>query len=107
MANWTDEEVEQIWNKAREVPGYDKNVYRKDQCGAWIKRDQYGAASVGESHTSLKWQVDHIKPDSKGGADVLSNARPLQWYNNDCRQNGRLKTKVTAEDNHNIEITDK
>lgn len=107
MANWTDEEVEQVWNKASEVPGYDKNVYRKDQCGAWIQKDEYGAASVGESHTSFKWQVDHIKPDSKGGADVLSNARPLQWYNNDCRQNGRLMTKVTAEDNHNIEITDK
>lgn len=107
MANWTDEEVEQVWNKANVVHGYDKNVYRKDQCGAWIQRDKYGAASTGESHTSFTWQVDHIKPDSKGGADVLSNARPLQWYNNDCRQNERLKTKVTAEDDHNIEIIDK
>lgn len=105
MANWSDEELKQIWEKANPVPGYNKDMYRKDQCGAWIQRDKYGSASVGESHVSFKWQVDHIKPDSKGGEDVVSNARPLQWYNNDCRQNKRLKTIVTSEGNHNVEIT--
>lgn len=87
-------------------PPNDPNVWRKDQCGAWMYRSNYGAPSANESHTSFKWQIDHIKPKSKGGEDWVSNARPLQWYNNDCRQNKRLKTKVTAEGNHNIEITE-
>jgi len=40
-----------------------------------------------------------------GGFDKVV-ARPLQWYNNDCRQNGRLKTQITSEGDHNIEINE-
>ena len=43
------------------------------------------------------WEIDHIKPDSKGGEDIISNARPLQWYNNVDRSNGRLNCPVTAK----------
>lgn len=107
MANWTPKEIQDIWEKAEIVPGNDKNKRRKDQCGAWIRRELYGAASTQESHTSEKWQVDHIKPESKEGKDVVSNARPLQWYNNDCRQNKRLKTRVVASGDDNVEIIDK
>ena len=31
MANWTEEEKRKIWDKGEIVPGYDKNVWRKDQ----------------------------------------------------------------------------
>lgn len=104
MAEWTEKEIQTIWEKATPCPPNDPNVWRKDQCGAWINRKMYGAASQGEAHTSYKWQVDHKKPDSKGGADVVSNARPLQWYNNDYRQNGRLVKKITANRTVNIEL---
>lgn len=106
MANWTEEEIQKIWEKAKVCPPNDPNVWRQDQCGAWIKRDMYGAAAENESHTSYKWQIDHVKPDSKGGPDIVSNARPLQWYNNDSRQNNRLKSKVTAVGVKNIENTE-
>lgn len=104
MADWTDEEIQAVWEKATIVPNYDKDKWRKDQCGAWIYRDYYGVPSRNESHTSYKWQIDHIKPQSKEGKDILSNARPLQWFNNDSRQNSRLKTKITSDGTHNIEI---
>lgn len=103
MANWTEDEIQKVWEKAMVVDGYDKDVYRQDVCGAWIQRNQYGTAKTNESHTSFTWQIDHVKPESKGGKDVLSNVRPLQWYNNDVRQNGRLKPTVTAEGDHNVE----
>jgi len=28
------------------------------------------------------WEVDHIKPVSRGGGDELENLQPLQWENN-------------------------
>lgn len=71
MANWTPEEIQKIWEKGTECPPNDPNVWRKDQCGAWMYRNYYGALSKDEPHTSFKWQIDHIKPDSKGGEDVL------------------------------------
>ena len=43
------------------------------------------------------WEIDHIKPDSKGGEDIISNARPLQWYNNVTRSNEKLTCPVTAK----------
>ena len=39
MANWTIEERKLIWNKGQVVPGYDPTMWRKDQCGAFIKWD--------------------------------------------------------------------
>lgn len=104
MADWTEEEKRKIWNKAQTDDNNDPDLWRKDQCGAWMYYPNYGAASVGEAHTSYKWQIDHIKPESKGGEDVVSNARPLQWFNNDSRQNGRLKTKITASGVKNVEV---
>lgn len=103
MADWTEEEKCQIWQKGEVCPPNDPNVWRKDHCGAWMYYPSYGAPSKGESHTSYKWQIDHIKPESKGGEDIVSNARPLQWFNNDYRQNHPLKKKITADGPINVE----
>ncbi len=72
--SFSDAVVQKVWEKAKPQPGYGPERWRKDECGAWIARDQYG------NHGSIYgWDVDHISPVSRGGGDEPSNLRPLQW----------------------------
>lgn len=95
MANWTIEERRMIWNKGQIIPGKDPAMWRKDQCGAIIEWDKYGDRS---SRYNSGWEIDLIKPDSDGSPDTISNSRPLQWYNNASRQNGKLICQVTTKE---------
>ncbi len=98
MANFSDDMIQKVWNKAKVIPGNDPDLWRKDQCGAWIGRDFYG-----NRNSEYGWEIDHITPVSDGGTDALSNLRPLQWKNNASRQDGRLACKVTSTGTHNVE----
>lgn len=89
--NWTEQDKINVWSKGTIVQGYDSAIYRKDQCGAWIRYSDYGNRS-----SQYGWEIDHITPDSKGGGDTLSNLRPLQWQNNVDKGDGRLKCNVSS-----------
>ncbi len=91
--NWTQEMIQKIWEKGQKVNNYDHNVFRKDECTAWIKRDKYG-----NRNSDYGWEIDHISP---GGSDDLSNLRPLQWQNNVDKSDGRLKCNITSSGNQN------
>jgi len=94
--SFSEDTIKKVWDKAKTVPGNDTNVWRKDQCGAWIGWSYYG-----NRKSQYGWEIDHITPESEGGGNEISNLRPLQWENNAARQNARLSCPVTASGKEN------
>lgn len=91
-------DIDQVWAKAQYVSqDNEKNGYRKDQCGAWIKRPDYG-----NRNSLYGWEIDHIKPLSNGGSDDISNLRPLHWKNNAAKADGRLVCVLKADGGKNV-----
>lgn len=86
--NVDDALLEQIWSKGVVVENYDESKIRKDACGAWILRDQYG-----KKESSFGWEIDHVIPrrqlEEKGvpeeKIDDLRNLRPLNVQNNQSK----------------------
>ena len=97
---FSEEVIQGVWEKGRAVTGYRPERWRKDECGAWIARDQYGNRG-----DLCGWDIDHITPASRDGRDELSNLRPLQWENNASRQAGRLDCVVTSDRDKNLRKT--
>ena len=65
--------IEAVWRRgtAESLEGF-----RKDVCGASMFWPYYG------KQEQWGWEIDHIKPVSKGETDDPSNLQPLQWENN-------------------------
>lgn len=70
-----------VWSKAHPIPGHDPAEWRYDKFGWVIRRTDYGAV------TEYGWEIDHLVPVSMGGANVISNLRPLHWSNNRAKSN--------------------
>jgi 5-methylcytosine-specific restriction endonuclease McrA len=88
---FNQETIDAVWEKGSIPVKEKKDEWRKDQCGAWIKYNDYG-----DRDSDYGWEVDHITPESKGGKSILINLRPLHWRNNAGKSDGKLTTVITA-----------
>ena len=94
---WSEETIQKVWEKGQTVERNDPANWRKDDCGAWMARSQYG-----NRDSQYGWEIDHISP---GGSDAVSSLRPLQWQNNVDKSDGRLKCNVTSSGKDNVETS--
>lgn len=81
--------VQQVWEKAWAVSTHDPNIWRKDECGAWIRREHYA-----DRDSEFGWEINHVPP---GDPDDVSTLRALHWRNNVHTGVARLRCKVKAD----------
>ncbi len=62
---------DQVWEKGAKVRGKDSALYRKDAQGNVMYYHSYG------KYSNMGWNIDHSKPQSKGGTDHLNNLNPV------------------------------
>jgi len=81
----TDSEIDKIWKKAKLLRGQDPNKYRQDPYGNKLHKDSYGKS------TKMGWEIDHIKPKSRGGSNATKNLQALQTKVNREKSNSLVK----------------
>lgn len=88
-----------VWQKAIVDGSPNPDLIRKDYAGAWIRKEDYG------KQTDFGWQVDHLRPVSKGGTDDLDNLFPLHWRNNLSKSSDypRWTTEMSSDGAVNVE----
>ena len=65
------EKKDEVWDKGQKVRGKDPELYRKDKFGNTMYKPSYG------KNSEMGWEIDHSKPQSKGGTDHLNNLQPM------------------------------
>ncbi len=81
----TKEQQEKAWNNAKTIRGKDPDIYRQDPYGNTMCKTSYGKASP------MGWDVDHIKPVSRGGSDTTRNQQALSASVNRSKGNTLVK----------------
>ncbi len=77
--SYSKDRLDQIWDKGRTVRGKNPDLYRKDVYGNIMFKPSYGKTSA------MGWNVDHSKPQAKGGTEHLNNLQPMNSIAN-CKK---------------------
>lgn len=81
--------VRQVWEKGRASAEQERDTWRRDQCGAWIRREHYGRAD-----SEFGWRIENV---SAGGPDTLDNLQPINCANAYDRANRRAHCRLVAD----------
>ena len=73
-----------VWAKGSKIRGKNPDLYRKDKFGNEMYKPSYGKSS------EKGWEIDHSKPQSKGGTDHLNNLQPMNTTANRKKGNKRI-----------------
>lgn len=65
-----------LWDKCAKIPHRNPAIYRLDPGNKLIRYADHG------KQTEYGWQIDHIIPKAKNGADHIENLQALHWLTN-------------------------
>ena len=87
--SYTESLIQQVWEKARAYTEVDGGAWREDECGAWMRRDEYG-----RTDTDFGWKIVKVVG---GGANTVENLRALHHRNDYDVANRRYTRRVVAD----------
>ncbi len=76
---------DKVWEHAAKVNGKNPNIYRQDPYGNVMYKASHGQA------TPMGWDIDHIKPQSRGGSNDIRNLQALNTNINRSKGNSLVK----------------
>lgn len=65
-----------VWCGGKPIPARDPDTWRSDAAGRTMEFVRYGTKDV------HGWEIDHVRPLTKGGTHAPSNLQPLHWRTN-------------------------
>jgi hypothetical protein len=80
--------IASVWEKARVMPDQDPVQWRRDACGAWMHRDQYGGAG------EYGWRIENV---AAGGRYASEDLQPYHHANGYDIENARPRCRVAAD----------
>jgi hypothetical protein len=95
----TDELIQSVCEKGVIDSKNDSKYWRKDLCGAWISRSEYG-----REQSPFGWEIDSVQSQSGKDGQELSNLRPMQWNNNSRKHDGGMVCVLKAVGVKNCQV---
>ncbi len=89
----TKAQREKAWDNAKKIRGKDPAQYRQDPYGNAMYKSSHGKSS------EMGWDVDHIKPKSKGGKDTTKNLQALNSSTNRSKGDSLVKKSRHSKTN--------
>lgn len=88
VVEYGENTIQQAWEHGRAMSDQDSNVWRQDQCGAWIRREHYGHES-----SEFGWKIHNILPGEMGEEHL----RPFHNQNTFNSSSGQAHCHITAD----------
>lgn len=86
---FSEDMIQKVWEKGRAVLDRAADEWRKDECGAWIHRAQYGNAD-----SEYGWKIESV---TAGLPNKLHDLRPFHWRNGFNIGNQKARCHVSAD----------
>ena len=86
---FSDATVQAVWQKARVMPERNPDVWRRDQCGAWLHREQYE-----NDKSEYGWKILKVVA---GVGNEVDQLQPFHCGNAFDIANGKAQCRVTAD----------
>ena len=86
---YSEQLIQQVWEKGRANGDVSGDLWREDECGAWMSRSDYG-----KTDSDFGWKIVNVTP---GAPDKPENLRPFHHRNGYLVANRHPHCQITAD----------